>query len=153
MDRPGCDMSFSGLKTALRRHADALAEAQGGLTDRDRADLCAAFQQAVAGTLVEKTARALAAEPGMRALAAAGGVAANRAVRAGLARAAAAAGVPMVAPPGRLCTDNAAMIAWAGAERFARGEASGLDLPARPRWPLDEDAAALIGGGRKGPKA
>jgi N6-L-threonylcarbamoyladenine synthase len=158
LDRPGCDMSFSGLKTALRRHADRLAEAQGGLTDRDRADLCAAFQVAVAETLTEKTARAMTifaeAHPGARpVIAVAGGVAANGAVRAGLKAAAEAAGFGFTAPPLGLCTDNAAMIAWAGAERFARGEASGLDLPARPRWPLDEGAEPLVGGGRKGPKA
>jgi N6-L-threonylcarbamoyladenine synthase len=158
MDRPGCDMSFSGLKTALRRHADRLAEAHGGLSDADRADLCAAFQRAVAETLTEKTARAMALfeadHPGSSlTLAAAGGVAANGAVRAGLQSAARAAGFGFVAPPLGLCTDNAAMIAWAGAERFARGEASGFDMPARPRWPLDEDADPLLGGGRKGPKA
>ncbi|MFN3614603.1 MAG: tRNA (adenosine(37)-N6)-threonylcarbamoyltransferase complex transferase subunit TsaD [Rubrimonas sp.] len=159
LDRPGCDMSFSGLKTALRRHADALAEAQGGLTDRDRADLCAAFQAAVAETLAEKTARAMArfradhpdlVEP---ALAVAGGVAANGAVRAALTDRARAAGFRFTAPPQKLCTDNAAMIAWAGAERFARGERSGMDAGARPRWPLDEAAAPLVGGGRKGPKS
>lgn len=158
LDRPGCDMSFSGLKTALRRHADALAEAQGGLTAQDRADLCAAFQTAVAETLAEKTARAMAlfrdaCPASAPALAVAGGVAANGAVRAALTARAEAQGFAFVAPPLRLCTDNAAMIAWAGAERFARGERSGMDLPARPRWPLDEAAAPLVGGGRKGPKA
>ncbi len=158
LDRPGCDMSFSGLKTAARRAADTLAEAQGRLSEQDVADLCAAFQAAVADVLAEKAARAMADfaqthESGPRALAVAGGVAANGAVRAALAARAEAAGFRLVAPPLKLCTDNAAMIAWAGAERFARGEASGLDLPARPRWPLDETATPLIGAGRKGPKA
>jgi N6-L-threonylcarbamoyladenine synthase len=156
LDRPGCDMSFSGLKTAARRAADTRAEAQGRLTEQDVADLCAAFQTAVADVLAEKAARAMALFGGGgaegRALAVAGGVAANGAVRTALAARAAGLGFHLVAPPLKLCTDNAAMIAWAGAERFARGEASGLDLPARPRWPLDEAAAPLIGAGRKGPK-
>ncbi|SEA46999.1 tRNA (adenosine(37)-N6)-threonylcarbamoyltransferase complex transferase subunit TsaD [Rubrimonas cliftonensis] len=158
LDRPGCDMSFSGLKTAARRAADAVAEGRGGLTAQDRADLCAAFQAAVAETLAEKTARAMArfredhpdAAP---VIAVAGGVAANGAIRRSLEAAAAAQGFTMTAPPLKLCTDNAAMIAWAGAERFARGESSGWDLGARPRWPLDETAAPLVGAGRKGPKA
>lgn len=159
LDRPGCDMSFSGLKTAVRRAADALAAAQGGLHARDLADLCAGFQAAVADVLAEKTARAMArfraARPDVAApaLAVAGGVAANGAVRAALTGVAAAQGFSFVAPPMRLCTDNAAMIAWAGLERRARGERSGLDLAARPRWPLDETAAPMLGSGRKGAKA
>jgi len=158
LDRPGCDMSFSGLKTAARRAADALAEAQGGLNARDRADLCAAFQSAAVETLAEKTARAMAAFAAEHrgaplALAAAGGVAANGAIRAALQARAAAAGFAFVAPPPPLCTDNAAMIAWAGAERLAAGLTDGMDLSARPRWPLDAAAAPLVGGGRKGAKA
>jgi N6-L-threonylcarbamoyladenine synthase len=161
LDRPGCDFSFSGLKTAVRRAADALVAAQGGLTRKDRADLCAGFQAAVADTLAEKAARAMRLFRETRdpetlgetpALAVAGGVAANGAIRAALGARAAAEGFRLVAPPLRLCTDNAAMIAWAGAERLARGERSGLDLSARARWPLDEAAAALLGSGRKGAK-
>ena len=159
LDRPGCDMSFSGLKTAVRRAADALAAAQGGLHPGDVADLCAGFQAAVADVLAEKTARAMArfqtARPDVAApaLAVAGGVAANGAVRAALMARAAAQGFAFVAPPLKLCTDNAAMIAWAGLERRARGERSGFDLAARPRWPLDETAAPMLGSGRKGAKA
>ncbi|TVQ52685.1 MAG: tRNA (adenosine(37)-N6)-threonylcarbamoyltransferase complex transferase subunit TsaD [Rhodobacteraceae bacterium] len=161
LDRPGCDVSFSGLKTAVRRAADALIAAQGGLTRADRADLCAGFQAAVAETLAEKAARAMrlfretrAAPEGAPgpALAVAGGVAANGAIRAALGARAAAEGFRLVAPPLALCTDNAAMIAWAGAERLARGERSGLDLAARARWPLDAGAAPLLGAGRKGAK-
>jgi N6-L-threonylcarbamoyladenine synthase len=157
LDRPGCDMSFSGLKTAVRRACDALVERQGGVTRADRADLCAAFQRTVADVLAEKTARAMAAfraaHPGSQpALAVAGGVAANGAIRAALTARAGSAGFAFLAPPLALCTDNAAMIAWAGAERLALGERSGLDLAARPRWPLDAAAAPLIGSGRKGAK-
>ena len=157
MDRPGSDMSFSGLKTAVRRQRDLLVEKQGGLTEQDRADLCAGFQAAAAELLAEKTRRAMAAfrpEAGdAPAIAVAGGVAANKTLRAGLEAAAAREGFAFLAPPMALCTDNAAMIAWAGAERLANGEVDGLDLIARPRWPLDRDAAAVLGSGRKGPKA
>ena len=157
LDRPGCDLSFSGLKTAVLRTRDGLVAARGGLSDRDVADLCAAFQTAVADVLADKTARALAlylAEgPAEPAIAVAGGVAANTPLRAALADLAAARGVRFIAPPLRLCTDNAAMIAWAGIERFRAGHRDGLDLSARPRWPLDQDSAPLLGAGKKGPKA
>lgn len=150
-------MSFSGLKTALRRARDLIVADKGGLTAQDRADLCAGFQAAVSDVLAEKTRRALAAfraETGAApALAVAGGVAANKALRAALEEAAAEAGARFCAPPLKLCTDNAAMIAWAGAERLARGETDGLDLSARPRWPLDRAAPPLLGSGRKGAKA
>jgi N6-L-threonylcarbamoyladenine synthase len=149
-------MSFSGLKTAARRAADAAIAARGGLARADRADLCAAFQAAAAETLAEKTGRAMrlfAGRHGPTTLAVAGGVAANGAIRAALAARAAAEGFRFVAPPLALCTDNAAMIAWAGAERLARGERSGFDLAARARWPLDETAPPLVGAGRKGAKA
>jgi N6-L-threonylcarbamoyladenine synthase len=156
LDRPGCDMSFSGLKTAVRRACDALEAAQGGITRRDRADLCAGFEAAVAESLAEKAGRAMAlfAESrGPTALCVAGGVAANGAIRSALKTRAAAEGFAFLAPPLSLCTDNGAMIAWAGAERLARGERSGLDLAARPRWPLDATAPPLVGSGKKGPKA
>lgn len=154
LDRPGCDMSFSGLKTAALRARDRMVDTHGGLRLQDRADLCAAFQAAVAEILAEKTRRALAAmTPSPMALAVAGGVAANTAVRAGLQGVADAAGVPFVAPPLALCTDNAAMIAWAGGEAFLAGQRDGLDFAARPRWPLDSDSPAMLGSGKKGAKA
>ncbi|MES2968263.1 MAG: tRNA (adenosine(37)-N6)-threonylcarbamoyltransferase complex transferase subunit TsaD [Pseudomonadota bacterium] len=157
LDRPGCDMSFSGLKTALLRARDAAMAAAGGLTQQDRADLCAGFQLAVADVLAEKTRRALAvyldAEPAEPALAVAGGVAANTLIRAVLETVCHTAGVRFLAPPLRLCTDNAAMIAWAGIERYRNGARDGMDLLARPRWPLDATAPALIGSGKKGAKA
>jgi N6-L-threonylcarbamoyladenine synthase len=153
LDRAGCDLSFSGLKTAVLRARDGLVAAQGGITAADRADLCAAFQAAVAEVLAVKAARALAASPGLSAFAAAGGVAANALLRARLTAAAAAAGLRFCAPPPALCTDNGAMIAWAGIERFRAGHRDGWDLPARPRWPLDAAAAPLLGAGRRGAKA
>ncbi len=129
----------------MLRARDGLVAAQGGLSDADVADLCAGFQAAVAEVLAEKTARALALylaqDPAEPALAVAGGVAANTALRRALADLAAARGVRFVAPPLRLCTDNAAMIAWAGIERFRAGHRDGFDLSARPRWPLDETCA------------
>ncbi|MGS4946923.1 tRNA (adenosine(37)-N6)-threonylcarbamoyltransferase complex transferase subunit TsaD [Meridianimarinicoccus sp. RP-17] len=154
LDRPGCDLSFSGLKTAVLRARDTLAATQGGLFETDRADLCAGFQAAVADVLAEKTRRALAAAgPDLTALAVAGGVAANGILRERLTGVAAAAGVAFNAPPLYLCTDNAAMIAFAGLEAFRAGRRDGMDLPARPRWPLDTASPALVGSGRKGPKA
>lgn len=152
LDRPGCDLSFSGLKTAVLRARDALVAAQGGITRADRADLCAAFQTAVAEVLAQKTCRALALMPDATALAVAGGVAANRQLRAALQGVAGA--LPFVAPPLALCTDNAAMIAWAAIERQRAGlPPDDLTLSARPRWPLDAAAAPMLGAGRKGAKA
>jgi N6-L-threonylcarbamoyladenine synthase len=153
LDRPGFDLSFSGLKTAVLRASEGLVAAQGGLTALDVADLCAGFQAAAADVLAVKSARVLAQEAAVTAFCVAGGVAANTALRARLAAAAAAAGVPFVAPPLALCTDNGAMIAWAGIERLRLGLTDGWDMPARPRWPLDTAAAPLYGGGRKGAKA
>nr|WP_233205251.1 tRNA (adenosine(37)-N6)-threonylcarbamoyltransferase complex transferase subunit TsaD [Alkalicaulis satelles] len=155
--KPGCDFSFAGLKTAARRAWDAL-EAPG---DQDRADLAGAVQSAIASHLSERTGRAMdrfieAFPQASRTLVAAGGVAANQTVRAALTEAAQARGFELIAPPLKYCTDNAAMIALAGAERLALGLVDGLDAPARARWPLDADAAArdpATGGGRKGPKA
>ncbi|MGF1446159.1 MAG: tRNA (adenosine(37)-N6)-threonylcarbamoyltransferase complex transferase subunit TsaD [Pikeienuella sp.] len=155
MERPGCDMSFSGLKTAVARAVERLVAAQGGLRHADIADLCAGFQAAAAEILAAKTGRALAgfdAGGGPRVLAVAGGVAANRRLREGLEQVAAAADARLIAPPIGLCTDNGAMIAWAGIERLAAGCAD-RPVRARPRWPLDEAAAPLLGAGRKGAKA
>ncbi len=157
LDRPGCDLSFSGLKTALLRSRDAAILAHGGLTVQDRRDLCAGFQQAVADVLTEKTRRAidiyLDLSPELPALAVAGGVAANGLIRERLSELASGLGVRFVAPPLSLCTDNGAMIAWAGLERLRAGHRDGMDLGARSRWPLDEAASPMIGSGKRGPKA
>ncbi|MDX1784806.1 MAG: tRNA (adenosine(37)-N6)-threonylcarbamoyltransferase complex transferase subunit TsaD [Roseovarius sp.] len=157
LDRPGCDMSFSGLKTALLRTRDAVMAERGGLTRADRADLCAGFQAAMCDVLAEKTRRALA-ECTLRgvpvsALAVAGGVAANQSIRAALEGVAAEAETRFVAPPLRYCTDNAAMIAYAGGLLLMDGHRDGMDLSARPRWPLDRDSAPMLGSGKKGAKA
>jgi N6-L-threonylcarbamoyladenine synthase len=118
----------------------------------DRADLCAGFQAAVADVLAEKTRRALRIAP-VSAFAVAGGVAANSAIRAALETVCAEAGVAFLAPPLHLCTDNAAMIAYAGIERFRAGKRDDMTLVARPRWPLDQTSPALLGYGKKGAKS
>lgn len=157
LDRPDCNMSFSGLKTALLRTRDQIVAEKGGLTRQDRADLCAGFQDAVVDVLAEKTRRALRiyldGSPATPTIAVAGGVAANQAIRAGLETVCVEFGVTFTAPPLRLCTDNAAMIAYAGLERFRAGLIDDLTLTARPRWPLDQSSPALLGSGRKGAKA
>lgn len=157
LDRPGCDLSFSGLKTALMRMRDQLVAEKGGLTRQDRADLCAGFQAAVVDTLAEKTRRAIALylkeKPDCPTVAVAGGVAANTSIRATLETVCADAGAAFTAPPLALCTDNAAMIAYAGMERFRLGHRDGLDLTARPRWPLDKKSPSMLGSGKKGAKA
>lgn len=152
LDRPGCDLSFSGLKTAVLRARDDLIARDGGLRAQDRADICASFQRVVADVLAEKTRRALA-EADVATLAVAGGVAANTEIRAALHSVATAAGAAFIAPPLALCTDNAAMIAWAGIERFRQGARDGMDLAARPRWPLDKNARPMLGAGKRGAKA
>ena len=152
LDRPGFDLSFSGLKTAVLRLRDQISATQGGLYAQDRADICAAFQAAVGDVLAEKSRRALAAHP-VPVFAVAGGVAANKHLRARLEAVAQDAGARFVAPPLALCTDNAAMIAWAGIERFRLGHRDGMELMARPRWPLDQAATSMLGGGKKGAKA
>ena len=136
--RPEADFSLSGLKTALRLEAEKIAP----LTDQDVADLCASFQQAVVETITDRL------RAGLRifrerygaptALVAAGGVAANQAIRKVLHRVGFESGTVLIAPPPALCTDNGAMIAWAGAERLALDLTNSLDTAPRARWPLDE---------------
>jgi len=146
MGRPDCDFSFSGLKTAVRRAADALpTQADGALAPQDQADLAAAFQTAVSEVIADRTRRAIEGflkdRPLGGTLVVAGGVAANIQLRTVLADLAAAEGLAFVAPPLRLCTDNAAMIAWAGLERFRLGQRDGFDIRPRPRWPLADLSA------------
>ncbi len=130
LGRAGCDFSWSGLKTAVAQRI-----AKGGARPED---VAAGFQAAVAVVLADRAAHALAMFQEATALVVAGGVAANGAARTALAKAAGAQGVPMLAPPLRLCTDNAVMIAWAAVERLRAGfAADGLDHAPRPRWPLE----------------
>ena len=133
--------SFAGLKSAVARAV------QSGIHRRE--DIAASFQAAVVDCLIDRTRRAIASAGPTTALVVAGGVAANGAVRSSLNALATQNGLGFVAPPLWLCTDNAAMIAWAGAERFAAGLTDPLDTPARPRWPLDPDAVTVRGAGVK----
>jgi N6-L-threonylcarbamoyladenine synthase len=157
LDRPDCNLSFSGLKTALLRQRDQIITDKGGLTQADRADVCAGFQQAVVDVLAAKTRRALAIylteNPPVAGFAVAGGVAANASIRAVLETVCSENGAMFTAPPLALCTDNGAMIAYAGLELFRAGKRDGMDLTARPRWPLDQTSPALLGSGKKGAKA
>ncbi len=157
LNRPGLDMSFAGLKTAVARAAELEA-----LTPERIADLSASFQAAVCDILSEKTRRALSAfnaPAGERRLVVAGGVAANQAIRQALEGICLDDGAELIAPPLRHCTDNAAMIALVGAEKMRAGQigANGdLLMGARPRWPLDEASAAqnpAFKTGRRGAKA
>ena len=156
-DRDDCNMSFSGLKTALVRETEKLVSDQDGLTIMDRADLAAGFQAAVRDILIDKAGRAidryLALGPTDPVIAVAGGVAANQKIRAGLLELADQKGVRFVAPPLDLCTDNGAMIGWAGLEMFEAGHRDDMTLAARPRWPLDTSQEPMLGSGKKGAKA
>lgn len=138
--RPGCDMSFSGLKTSVRQ---AILDLPGdSLSDADAADIAASFQTAVADVLADRCAHAIAEfdekHPDGKTLVVAGGVAANSVLREKLAGLCALLGFRCVVPPPALCTDNGAMIAWAGIERLRLGLTDGLDFAPRPRWPLAE---------------
>jgi N6-L-threonylcarbamoyladenine synthase len=153
--RPGCDFSFSGLKTAVRHAAMALPD--GAFVEQDIADLCAGFQAAAGDVLADRTSHAIDCfmqdHNKCHALVVAGGVAANQSIRERLQKLADERKIPLVAPPARLCTDNAAMIAWAAIERIhvsGLGAAKDdLDFRPRPRWPLDPDASSAAFSGVK----
>ncbi len=135
---PEPHFSFAGLKSDVARKV--------GLYSAE--DIAASFQQAVVDCLIDRTRRAIDTV-GAKTLVVAGGVAANKAVRCALEQLASEVGMRFVAPPLWLCTDNAAMIGWAGAERFMAGFSDPLDVAARPRWPLDPDAEKVRGAGVK----
>ena len=148
--KPGCDFSFSGLKTSVRRCVETLGHAPD---DKDIADIAASFQAAVADSLVGRTKNAIRtaqdAHPALAHLVVAGGVAANTAIGDALRALAEKNGLTCIVPSPALCTDNGAMIAWAGLERFRLGLTDPLDFKARPRWPLDPDAPAAAFAGVK----
>jgi N6-L-threonylcarbamoyladenine synthase len=155
LGRPEPHFSFAGLKTAVRHQAQALVP----LAEQDVADLCAAFEMAAAESVSDRVRRAiefanarLADEPGKH-LVVAGGVAANKRLRGALEDVAADAAYQLHVPPPALCTDNAAMVAWTGAERLVRGWTDGLEVAARARWPLDPEATPALGFGRLGATA
>ena len=142
LGRAEADFSLSGLKTALRIEAEKVAP----LSDQDVADLCASFQQAVVDVVTDRLRAGLRVFRekfgGPTALVVAGGVAVNQSIRRALNRVAIAAGTVLIVPPPALCTDNGAMIAWAGAERLARGMTDTLAASPRARWPLDAPSSA-----------
>ncbi len=146
--KPGCDFSFSGLKTAVRLAVEALPP----LNAQDVADIAASFQVALVESIVDRVKRAIAQflqETSGNTLVVSGGVAANAALRTALTALAESSSMACIAPPLALCTDNAVMIAWAGIERLRLGLTDPLDTKARPRWPLDPDAAPARGAGVK----
>jgi N6-L-threonylcarbamoyladenine synthase len=150
--------SFAGLKTAVRRQAQTLVRAGAPPSERDVADLCAEFQEAVCASLADRVRRAIEiADERLHwrdgHLVVAGGVAANRQIHAALTALTGACGYHLHVPPPQLCTDNGAMVAWAGAERLALGLAGIPEVEARARWPLDAQATPALGGGRHGAKA
>ena len=152
--RKDCNFSFSGLKTAVREAVDVL----GLLSAQDIADVCASFEAAVAETLQDRLKMAFdifrTAYPEIKepALIVAGGVAANATLKNVLAHSTRGSGFKLIVPPASLCTDNAAMIAWAGAERLALGMVDDLSFMARARWPLDEVSTPVYGSGKLGAK-
>jgi N6-L-threonylcarbamoyladenine synthase len=153
--RKDCNFSFSGLKTAVREVVNDL----GSLSDQDVADVAASFEAAVAETMADRLRNAVemfrAAHPPVEkpGLIVAGGVAANQRLKAVFEQAADGHGLSLIVPPPKLCTDNAAMIAWAGAERLALGLTDDLGVAARARWPLDQAQAPVYGSGKLGAKA
>lgn len=148
-----CNFSFSGLKTAVRRAAQSVEP----VSDADAADISASFQAAVLDVVVDRCSRAMAQFRAVHnvvkpTLVVAGGVAANQALSMALQGLADEAGFDLIVPPQWLCTDNAAMIAWVGAERLALGQTSALDVSARARWPLDSASEPVLGSGKSGAK-
>jgi N6-L-threonylcarbamoyladenine synthase len=149
--RDDCNFSFSGLKTAVRQAAVALDNVES----KDAADICAAFQQAACAAVADRVVRAMTrfldlhTDLKQRVLVVSGGVAANLSLRASLEGVCAEAGFTLSAPPVSLCTDNAAMIAWAGLENAVIRPADGFEFSARARWPLDASAEPAIFAGVK----
>ena len=149
--RAGCDFSFSGLKTKVRQQIENFPP--GPVSEQDKSDLCASFQKAAGDVLVDRCANAIDMfkdlHPQGKTLVVAGGVAANQELRQRLMTLADERHLNFIAPPVQLCTDNAAMIAWAGIERLGLGHSDSMTFRPRPRWPLDPDAPPATGAGVK----
>jgi N6-L-threonylcarbamoyladenine synthase len=150
--REGCDFSFAGLKTALRQKAETLQP----LDQQTISDLCASFEETICDVIRDRIEHAFVMfeqRTGQKGpLVVAGGVASNQSIRMTLEQSALEAGTTLIAPPVKYCSDNAAMIAWAGLERYRREDGSDLSMPARPRWPLDTMADPIVGSGKRGAK-
>ncbi len=158
INQKNCNMSFSGLKTAFKREVDQIKYVSGMLTDKETKDLCASFQNAIVKIFIDKTKKAIKLYkdryPDMpHKIAVAGGVAANKSIGLGLSKITKDLDFELIIPDPYLCTDNAAMIAFAGSELYLRNQVFSNTLVPRPRWPLDEKAAPMIGSGKKGRKA
>ena len=153
LNSPNLDMSFAGLKTAVRVQTEKIIP----INDQDVADICASFQEAIADILISRTKHALTLFAQQnpktpKVFVVAGGVASNLKIRNNLQSVTATEDAKFVAPPIHLCTDNGAMIAWAGAERLTLNLIDPLTVAPRPRWPLDETSNTLVGHGKRGPK-
>ena len=157
LNRNDCDMSFSGLKTAVSRSLKDLDIQQGGLYEKDIKDFSASFQAAISDVLLEKSKRAIIETrkkfSDLKTFAIVGGVAANQKIRSNLLSVCNGLEINFVAPPLSLCTDNAAMIAYAAGELYALGHEDDYFLSPRSRWPLDEKKAPMLGSGKRGAKA
>jgi len=157
LNRNDCDMSFSGLKTAVSRSLKDLASQQGGLYERDVKDFSASFQAAVSDVLVEKSKRAIVEARkkllNLKTFAIVGGVAANEQIRSNLLSLCNSLEINFIAPSLELCTDNAAMIAYAAGELYDLGQEDDYSLSPRSRWPLDEKKPPMLGSGKRGAKA
>ncbi len=158
INQKNCNMSFSGLKTALKREVNNIVTKKNTLPEMEIKNLCASFQKAVVSIFIKKTNIAMTifkdyypkATP---TIAIAGGVASNKSIGDALFETAQQLGFNLIVPDSELCTDNAAIIASAGGELFLKGEFSVDTLVPRPRWPLDENAHPILGSGKKGRKA
>ena len=157
-NQQGCNLSFSGLKTSLLRAKEKIISEEGIISETRMADLCASFQKAVSESLSQKSQVALkifeetvGQKPTLFAIS--GGVAANQVIRKDVEDVCKVNEIKFYAPPLEYCTDNGAMIAWVGIEKFRTGNFDGFDLEARSRWPLDTSSSPILGGGKRGAKS
>ena len=157
VNKDDCDLSFSGLKSSVRRQVDHMVEKQSGLYVHDQRDICASFQEAMKLIFENKTKKAIAlfskiTSENKLSFSLAGGVAANKTIREALKALCEDLNVRFSAPPLDLCTDNGLMIAYAGAQIYLGGKADNMGLSPRPRWPIDIDNQKSLGFGKRGRK-